>query len=125
MKTIQMKVRKSSSWKPVVFAVILISLMIGLRSNMNSVSNQPYVTSDTVKPPPEKKYPVTLTQTEWDVVLNWLDIAKAQLNKSNLPSNDVRFVCDSMLAKFQYEVVRQVQPQLPKVDTAALRKKGK
>ena len=59
----------------------------------------------------EKKYSVEFTQNEWQARYNWIEVAKAQLKKSKLPVDDVLFITDSLLGKFQLELAQQLQPQ--------------
>ena len=59
----------------------------------------------------EKKYKVEYTQSEWQARYNWIEVAKSQLKKSNLPASDVLFITDSLLGKFQGELAAQLQPQ--------------
>lgn len=71
----------------------------------------------------DKKYKVEFTQNEWQVRYNWIEVAKAQLKKSSLPANDVLFISDSLLGRFQNELALQLQPQfLAAADTLKKKK---
>ena len=59
----------------------------------------------------EKKYKVELSQGEWEARYSWLETTKTLLKKSDLPSKDVVFVCDSLIGKFQAELANQLRPQ--------------
>jgi hypothetical protein len=59
----------------------------------------------------EKKYSVSFTQNEWQARWNWIEAAKDQLKRSDLPSKTVVFISDSLLGKFQNELAIQLQPQ--------------
>ena len=59
----------------------------------------------------EKKYKVELSQNEWEARYSWLETTKALLKKSDLPSKDVVFVCDSLIGKFQNDLANQLRPQ--------------
>lgn len=59
----------------------------------------------------EKKYKVEFTQPEWEARYNWIEVAKVQLRKSDLPAKDVLFISDSLLGRFQSELANQLRPQ--------------
>lgn len=59
----------------------------------------------------EKKFKVELTQNEWEARYSWLETTKTLLKKSDLPSKDVMFVCDSLIGKFQNDLANQLRPQ--------------
>lgn len=69
----------------------------------------------------QKKYPVYLTVDKWNWYDGGMEAVKQALNKSDLPSRDVNFLCDSVLTKFQIEMRTQIVPQLeaekPKKDS--------
>lgn len=64
----------------------------------------------------EKKYKAEFTQEEWNARYSWVSIARAMLEKSNLPINEVKPLNDS-LSKFLNELSMQIIPQLPKDTT--------
>lgn len=59
----------------------------------------------------EKKLKLEFTGKEWEARYNWLEIAKQQIRRSDIPAKDALFVCDSLLGRFQSEMVAQLQPQ--------------
>jgi hypothetical protein len=59
----------------------------------------------------DKKYKVEFTQNEWQARWNWIETAKDQLRRSDLPSKTVVFINDSLLGRFQQELAVQLQPQ--------------
>lgn len=63
-------------------------------------------------PPPEKKYTVTLPLQGWIQVTNNIEITKQQLRKSDLPSRDVTYICDSLLTPLQSTIGQQVNAQI-------------
>jgi hypothetical protein len=62
--------------------------------------------------PPEKKYKVEQSIDWWQHTLNIIEATKAQLKQSDLPSKQVVFLSDSLLAPIQLEITKQVQAQL-------------
>ena len=71
----------------------------------------------------EKKFKVELSQGEWEARYSWLETTKTLLKKSDLPSKDVVFVCDSLISKFQAELANQLRPQfLSAADTTKKKK---
>ncbi len=62
--------------------------------------------------PPDKKYKVVQSIEWWSHALNVLEAAKTQLKQSDLPSKNVMFMTDSLLAPIQIEITKQVQDQL-------------
>lgn len=59
-----------------------------------------------------KTYSVTLTLDQWQGLINGVEGVKNKLKLSNLPSNEVTFINDSLLNLIQGEFVRQIQKQL-------------
>jgi hypothetical protein len=59
----------------------------------------------------EKKFTVSFTQSEWEARYNWIEAAKEQLKRSDLPSKTVVFINDSLLGKFQADLANQLRPQ--------------
>lgn len=59
----------------------------------------------------EKKFSVSFTQSEWEARYNWIETAKDQLKRSDLPSKTVVFINDSLLGKFQNDLANQLRPQ--------------
>ena len=62
--------------------------------------------------PPEKKYNVSQTIDWWQHTLNVMEAAKTQLKQSDLPSKNVVYLTDSLLAPIQMEMTKQIQDQL-------------
>lgn len=60
----------------------------------------------------EKKYTVTQSIEWWSHALNVLEAAKTQLKQSDLPSKNVVYMADSLMAPIQMEITKQVQDQL-------------
>lgn len=60
----------------------------------------------------KKLYHVSQSIEWWSHSLNVIEAAKTQLKQSDLPSNKVVYLCDSLLAPIQYEMTRQIQDQL-------------
>ena len=71
----------------------------------------------------EKKYTVSFSRPDWEARYNWIEIAKAQLKKSDLPAKDVLFISDSLLGKFQNELALQLQPQFLAAQDTVKKKK--
>ncbi len=71
----------------------------------------------------EKKYSVSFTQQQWQTRYNWIEIAKQQLKKSDLPAKDVLFVTDSLLGKFQQDLATQLEPQFTQAIDSTKKKK--
>lgn len=91
--------------KPILFTILAATLILAAFSE-------------------EKKYKVELSQNEWEARYSWLETTKAFLKKSDLPSKDVVFVCDSLIGKFQNDLAIQLRPQfLAAADTT--KKKSK
>lgn len=65
----------------------------------------------------EKKYKVELTVAQWQKHLSGFDIIAQQLRQSDLPSKNVSYILDSVIAPFQIEIITQIQQQLPKDTT--------
>ena len=64
-----------------------------------------------------KPYKVELPLEAWQQHLNGLSYIQAQLRQSDLPSKQVAFITDSIIAPLQKDIVTQVQAQLPKDST--------
>lgn len=62
--------------------------------------------------PPVKKYRVEQSIEWWSHALNVLEAAKTQLKQSDLPSKNVMYMADSLMAPIQMEITKQVQDQL-------------
>jgi len=60
----------------------------------------------------QKKFKVEFTQQEWQDRYDGITIAREQLKKSDLPSKTVVYVSDSLLGKFQADLVAQLAPQI-------------
>lgn len=71
----------------------------------------------------EKKYKVEFTQPEWEVRYNWIEAAKDQLKRSDLPSKTVVFINDSLLGRFQQELAQQLRPQFMAAQDSTKKKK--
>lgn len=71
----------------------------------------------------EKKYKVEFSQPEWEVRYNWLEAAKDQLKRSDLPSKTVVFINDSLLGRFQQELAQQLRPQFMAAQDSTKKKK--
>jgi Na+-transporting methylmalonyl-CoA/oxaloacetate decarboxylase gamma subunit len=71
---------------------------------------------------PEKKYEVKQTIDWWQHTLNVMEAAKTQLKQSDLPSKNVVYLTDSLLAPIQMEMTKQIQDQL-NAERAAQQKK--
>ena len=73
-----------------------------------------YVNVDTVAPKPVKKYSVTYSSEGWQERINWFSYIAQQLRRSDLPSKEVAFMTDSLITKFQIEIITQITPQIQK-----------
>lgn len=71
----------------------------------------------------EKKYKVEFTQPEWEVRYNWIEAAKDQLKRSDLPSKTVVFINDSLLGRLQQELAQQLRPQFMAAQDSTKKKK--
>lgn len=95
--------------------VVAVSCFIFMRSDgAKSGVYKPGVTVDTAAPKPAKKYVVSYTQEEWQLRLNWLAYISQQLKRTDLPAREVGFMTDSLITRFQMELIGQIQTQLPK-----------
>lgn len=74
------------------------------------------------KPLPPKLYEVKQTIEWWSRTINALEAAKTQLKQSDLPSKNVVYLTDSLMAPIQMEITKQVQDQL-NAERAAQQKK--
>ena len=71
---------------------------------------------------PPKKYNVSQTIDWWQHTLNVMEAAKTQLKQSDLPSKNVVYLTDSLLAPIQMEMTKQIQDQLNAERAAQLKK---
>lgn len=62
--------------------------------------------------PEEKKYKVELTINEWQHVMAAIEMSKAALKRSDLPSKDVVFINDSLFSYIQAAFASQINAQL-------------
>lgn len=60
----------------------------------------------------QKKYKVEQSIEWWSQTINAIEAAKTQLKQSDLPAKNVTYLSDSILAKIQFEITKQVQDQL-------------
>lgn len=74
------------------------------------------------RPQPPKLYKVEQSIEWWSRTINALEAAKTQLKQSDLPSKNVVYLSDSILAPIQIEITKQVQSQL-NAENAAQQKK--
>lgn len=72
--------------------------------------------------PPEKKYKVEQNINWWQHTIDVIEAAKTQLKQSDLPSKNVVYLTDSLLAPIQMEMTKQIQDQL-NAERAAQQKK--
>lgn len=61
----------------------------------------------------ETDYKVSLPLAAWQTHLNGLAYISGQLRQSDLPSKQVAFIMDSIIAPLQRDIITQVQKQLP------------
>lgn len=93
--------------KQFLIASLLICSLIYVRAQ--TVTTTPSVARVYEDTP--RHYLVSFTEQEWNQRLYSLEIIKSQLKKTDLPARDVSFMTDSILAKFQMEVIGQIKKQ--------------
>lgn len=101
--------------KLLLLSVVTLILCSFIRTGTTSPPKQYF--SDTTKPVVDKHYCVSLTAGQWQQNLNIIYYVAGKLRSTDLPSRDVMFITDSLLAPLQNEIIKQVTPQLPKDST--------
>lgn len=76
------------------------------------VSGLTWALKAQTRPQPPKTYKVELTLDQWQGLINGMEGVKNKLKLSNLPSNEVTLINDSLLNLIQGEFVRQIQGQI-------------
>lgn len=64
------------------------------------------------KQPPKKTYKVELAIEDWQHVMAAIEMSKAALKRSDLPSKDVVFINDSLFSYIQAAFASQINAQL-------------
>lgn len=98
--------RKYAFW---IAAALLFAMIFNIKSKGNAIVNIAF--QDTTK---SIKTVVSFTPEEWQQRINWLEYIKTQLKRTDLPAREVGFMSDSLLSKFQNEIISQVVPQIKK-----------
>lgn len=102
-KSINMKRVSSKLFNPIVLGysgVILLAVLLT------------YALKAQTKQPPPKKYKVELSMQEWQQVMAAIEMSKAALKRSDLPSKEVVFINDSLFVPIQSVFVNQINVQL-------------
>ena len=99
-------------------AIIVLSILSVLSFGVNA---------QVVKPPEVKTYCANYNQPDWSNRYLWIISSVEALKKSNLPTNQVLPLCDS-LTKFAAELSDQLRPQFiqqAKIDSIEKNRKPK